>query len=188
MCGAVTEQDAMTRALELAWRGWGRVQPNPLVGAVILAGGDVVGEGWHAEFGERHAEPVALAAAGERARGATMVCTLEPCDHQGKQRSAGSFKSEAEARRNLRVTRDGVTPVTETKTYSSRALGSYAPVWLAGHQLEPRTRQSYRQVTGKWIIPYLGDRPISKITKADIRAWVSQMTRDGAGADRTHPH
>ena len=85
MRGAVTEQDAMTRALELAWRGWGRVQPNPLVGAVILAGGDVVGEGWHAEFGERHAEPVALAAAGERARGATMVCTLEPCDHQGKQ-------------------------------------------------------------------------------------------------------
>jgi diaminohydroxyphosphoribosylaminopyrimidine deaminase / 5-amino-6-(5-phosphoribosylamino)uracil reductase len=85
MRGAVTEQDAMVRALELAWRGWGRVQPNPLVGAVVLAGGEVVGEGWHAEFGQRHAEPVALAAAGERARGATMVCTLEPCDHQGKQ-------------------------------------------------------------------------------------------------------
>jgi diaminohydroxyphosphoribosylaminopyrimidine deaminase/5-amino-6-(5-phosphoribosylamino)uracil reductase len=85
MRGAVTEQDAMTRALELAWRGWGRVQPNPLVGAVVLADGEIVGEGWHAEFGERHAEPVALAAAGERARGATMVCTLEPCNHQGKQ-------------------------------------------------------------------------------------------------------
>ena len=85
MRGAVTEQDAMTRALELAWRGWGRVQPNPLVGAVVLADGEIVGEGWHAEFGERHAEPVALAAAGKRARGATMVCTLEPCNHQGKQ-------------------------------------------------------------------------------------------------------
>lgn len=85
MRGAVTEQEAMTRALELAWRGWGRVQPNPLVGAVVLADGTVVGEGWHAEFGQRHAEPVALAAAGERARGATMVCTLEPCNHQGKQ-------------------------------------------------------------------------------------------------------
>jgi diaminohydroxyphosphoribosylaminopyrimidine deaminase / 5-amino-6-(5-phosphoribosylamino)uracil reductase len=84
MRGAVTEQDAMARALELAWQGWGRVQPNPLVGAVVLAGGDVVGEGWHAEFGERHAEPMALAAAGERARGATMVCTLEPCNHHGK--------------------------------------------------------------------------------------------------------
>ena len=75
----------MTRALELAWRGWGRVQPNPLVGAVVLADGEIVGEGWHAEFGERHAEPMALAAAGERARGATMVFTLEPCTHQGKQ-------------------------------------------------------------------------------------------------------
>lgn len=75
----------MARAIELAWRGWGRVQPNPLVGAVVIAGGKVAGEGWHAEFGERHAEAAALADAGPRARGATVVCTLEPCDHQGKQ-------------------------------------------------------------------------------------------------------
>jgi diaminohydroxyphosphoribosylaminopyrimidine deaminase/5-amino-6-(5-phosphoribosylamino)uracil reductase len=81
----VNEREAMTRALELAWRGWGRVQPNPLVGAVVLAAGDPVGEGWHAELGERHAESVALAAAGERARGATVVVTLEPCAHQGRQ-------------------------------------------------------------------------------------------------------
>jgi diaminohydroxyphosphoribosylaminopyrimidine deaminase/5-amino-6-(5-phosphoribosylamino)uracil reductase len=81
----MTEREAMTRALELAWHGWGRVQPNPLVGAVVLADGEVVGEGWHAEFGERHAEPVALAAAGDRARGATLVATLEPCAHHGKQ-------------------------------------------------------------------------------------------------------
>ena len=81
----MTEREAMARALELAWRGWGRVRPNPLVGAVVLAGGEPVGEGWHAEFGGPHAEVVALAAAGERARGATMVCTLEPCDHHGKQ-------------------------------------------------------------------------------------------------------
>ncbi len=76
----------MTRALDLAWRGWGRVQPNPLVGAVVLdAAGSAVGEGWHAEFGGPHAEPVALGAAGERARGATLVVTLEPCNHKGKQ-------------------------------------------------------------------------------------------------------
>ena len=75
----------MTRALDLAWRGWGRVQPNPLVGAVVLAGGEPVAEGWHAELGDRHAETVALEAAGERARGATMVVTMEPCDHQGRQ-------------------------------------------------------------------------------------------------------
>ncbi len=75
----------MARALDLAWRGWGRVQPNPLVGAVVLQRGELVGEGWHPEFGERHAETVALASAGTRARGATMVVTLEPCAHQGKQ-------------------------------------------------------------------------------------------------------
>jgi len=81
----VTEREAMARALDLAWRGWGRVQPNPLVGAVVLAADRIVGEGWHAEFGAAHAEPVALAAAGAGARGATLVCTLEPCAHQGKQ-------------------------------------------------------------------------------------------------------
>jgi len=75
----------MARALDLAWRGWGRVQPNPLVGAVVLKNGELVGEGWHPEFGDRHAERVALAGAGERARGATMVVTLEPCSHEGKQ-------------------------------------------------------------------------------------------------------
>jgi diaminohydroxyphosphoribosylaminopyrimidine deaminase / 5-amino-6-(5-phosphoribosylamino)uracil reductase len=81
----MNEREAMARALDLAWRGWGRVQPNPLVGAVVLQNGEPVGEGWHPEFGDRHAEAVALAGAGERARGATMVVTLEPCSHQGKQ-------------------------------------------------------------------------------------------------------
>lgn len=75
----------MARALDLAWRGWGRVQQDPLVGAVILQDGKPVGEGWHPEYGDRHAETVALADAGERARGATLVVTLEPCSHQGKQ-------------------------------------------------------------------------------------------------------
>lgn len=75
----------MARALDLAWRGWGKVQQDPLVGAVILKEGKMVGEGWHPEYGDRHAETVALADAGERARGATLVVTLEPCSHQGKQ-------------------------------------------------------------------------------------------------------
>jgi len=78
------ERAAMERALELARRGWGRVAPNPLVGAVVLQGGAVVGEGYHAEYGGPHAEVAALAAAGERARGATLVVNLEPCAHHGK--------------------------------------------------------------------------------------------------------
>jgi diaminohydroxyphosphoribosylaminopyrimidine deaminase / 5-amino-6-(5-phosphoribosylamino)uracil reductase len=78
------ERAAMERALDLARRGWGRVAPNPLVGAVVLAGDRVVAEGYHAEFGGPHAEVVALEAAGERARGATLVVNLEPCAHHGK--------------------------------------------------------------------------------------------------------
>ena len=74
----------MERALDLARRGWGRVAPNPLVGAVVLAGDDVVAEGYHAEYGGPHAEVVALEAAGARARGATLVVNLEPCAHHGK--------------------------------------------------------------------------------------------------------
>jgi len=75
----------MRRALELARRGEGLVEPNPAVGAVVLAAdGRTVGEGWHAAFGGPHAEVAALAAAGGAARGGTLVVTLEPCCHHGK--------------------------------------------------------------------------------------------------------
>jgi diaminohydroxyphosphoribosylaminopyrimidine deaminase / 5-amino-6-(5-phosphoribosylamino)uracil reductase len=74
----------MRRALELAERGWGRVSPNPLVGAVIVRGDEVVGEGWHEGPGLPHAEVAALARAGPRARGATVYSTLEPCNRFGR--------------------------------------------------------------------------------------------------------
>ncbi|MEO6525951.1 MAG: bifunctional diaminohydroxyphosphoribosylaminopyrimidine deaminase/5-amino-6-(5-phosphoribosylamino)uracil reductase RibD [Gemmatimonadaceae bacterium] len=74
----------MRRALALAARGWGHTAPNPMVGAVLVRDGVVVGEGWHTAFGAAHAEVEALSAAGDAARGATMYVTLEPCNHQGK--------------------------------------------------------------------------------------------------------
>src|SRR3954447_16773827 len=74
----------MRRALELAEQGRGHVEPNPLVGAVVVRDGHVVGEGWHAKFGGPHAELVALRAAGAAARGATLYVSLEPCCHFGK--------------------------------------------------------------------------------------------------------
>ncbi len=74
----------MRRALELARRGGVRTRPNPNVGAVVVRGGRVVGEGWHRALGEDHAEAVALRAAGARARGATLYVTLEPCAHVGR--------------------------------------------------------------------------------------------------------
>lgn len=78
------ERTLLTRACELASRARGMVSPNPAVGAVIALHGEVVGEGFHAGAGQPHAEPQAIAAAGDRTRGATLVCTLEPCSHTGR--------------------------------------------------------------------------------------------------------
>ena len=79
------ERAWMRRALALAARGWGQTAPNPMVGAVIIRDGTIVGVGHHARFGELHAEAAALAQAGDLARGADVYCTLEPCNAHGKQ-------------------------------------------------------------------------------------------------------
>jgi diaminohydroxyphosphoribosylaminopyrimidine deaminase/5-amino-6-(5-phosphoribosylamino)uracil reductase len=83
LSGPSPDVEYLERALELAELGRGTTRPNPLVGAVVVAGGEVVGEGWHERKGLPHAEAVALAQAGDRARGATMYVTLEPCAHHG---------------------------------------------------------------------------------------------------------
>jgi diaminohydroxyphosphoribosylaminopyrimidine deaminase / 5-amino-6-(5-phosphoribosylamino)uracil reductase len=80
----MTDTGFMERALDLASAGWGRVHPNPLVGAVVVQDGVIVGEGAHREYGGPHAEVEALAAAGDAARGGTLYVTLEPCAHTGK--------------------------------------------------------------------------------------------------------
>lgn len=82
---ATVDARHMERAIQLAWRGWGRVQPNPLVGAIVVdAAGAVAAEGWHAEYGRAHAEAEALERAGSAAAGSTLYVTLEPCAHHGK--------------------------------------------------------------------------------------------------------
>jgi diaminohydroxyphosphoribosylaminopyrimidine deaminase / 5-amino-6-(5-phosphoribosylamino)uracil reductase len=80
----MTNLDFMNRALELAERGRGHVEPNPLVGAVVVRDGRIVGEGWHERYGQAHAEVNALNQAGENARGGTLYVNLEPCCHHGK--------------------------------------------------------------------------------------------------------
>ena len=81
--GAIDEA-WMQRALTMARVGWGRVAPNPLVGAVLVKNNVPIGHGAHREFGRAHAEVEALTAAGAAARGATLYVTLEPCAHFGK--------------------------------------------------------------------------------------------------------
>jgi diaminohydroxyphosphoribosylaminopyrimidine deaminase/5-amino-6-(5-phosphoribosylamino)uracil reductase len=79
-----TDLAHLTRAIELAANGRGMTSPNPMVGAVVARDGRVIGEGWHAAYGEAHAEREALAACSEDPRGATLFVSLEPCCHQGK--------------------------------------------------------------------------------------------------------
>jgi len=74
----------LARAIALAGRARGRTSPNPMVGAVVVSGGRVIGEGWHSRPGAPHAEVVALERAGTRARGARLYVNLEPCCHHGR--------------------------------------------------------------------------------------------------------
>ena len=83
----IPEEKYMRRAIELAKLGSGRVNPNPLVGAVIVRDGEVLGEGWHECYGQLHAERNAIAhakEAGNSLEGSTIYVTLEPCCHYGK--------------------------------------------------------------------------------------------------------
>src|SRR5438067_3146793 len=82
--GAERDAGHLRRAIELALEARGRTSPNPLVGAVVVKGGRVIGEGFHAAAGEPHAERVALAACSEDPAGATMYVSLEPCCHDGR--------------------------------------------------------------------------------------------------------
>ena len=96
----------LERALELAERGRGTTQPNPVVGAVLVRDGEIVGEGWHERKGEPHAEANALAAAGDRARGSTLYVTLEPCASWGATPPCAQAVIEAGVARVVVGTRD----------------------------------------------------------------------------------
>lgn len=99
----------MRRALALARQGWGQTAPNPMVGAVVVRDGVVVGEGFHPRFGEPHAEVAALRAAGERARGSTLYVTLEPCNHFGKTPPCAEAILEARVKRVVIATPEPTT-------------------------------------------------------------------------------
>src|SRR5262245_35803286 len=96
----------MRVALRLGRRGLGRTFPNPPVGAVVVADGQVVGRGYHRRAGQAHAEVEALKAAGARARGATLYVTLEPCNHHGRTPPCTNAVIASGVRRVVIGTRD----------------------------------------------------------------------------------
>ncbi|AEB44131.1 bifunctional diaminohydroxyphosphoribosylaminopyrimidine deaminase/5-amino-6-(5-phosphoribosylamino)uracil reductase RibD [Micromonospora maris] len=120
---SVSVDEAMRRAIELAARGLGTTSPNPVVGCVLLdADGEVVGEGFHAYAGGPHAEIVALAQAGHRAKGGTAVVTLEPCDHTGRTGPCSDALVQAQVARVVIAVPDP-TPVAAGGAATLRAAG-----------------------------------------------------------------
>jgi len=115
----------MARALELAARGEGRVEPNPMVGCVLVSpAGEMIGEGWHTEFGRPHAEIEALQMAGPKARGASMYVTLEPCCHHGKTPPCSDAVVAAGLRRVVVALRDPFPQVDGGASQRSRRRAS----------------------------------------------------------------
>jgi diaminohydroxyphosphoribosylaminopyrimidine deaminase/5-amino-6-(5-phosphoribosylamino)uracil reductase len=113
-----TDHAHLARAIELAERGRGRTTPNPLVGAVVVRDGDVLGEGYHAAYGEAHAERAALSACGAAdTRGATLYVSLEPCCHHGKTPPCTDAVLEAG------ITRVVVASDDPTEKAAGRGLG-----------------------------------------------------------------
>lgn len=135
----------LDRALELAERGRPTAHPNPVVGAVVVAEDRVVGEGWHERKGGPHAEVVALETAGERARGATLYVTMEPCAHHGSTPPcteavlaagvakvvAGALDPNPEAGGGLELLRGRGVEVEHADSFAARAQNEAWRTWIA---------------------------------------------------------
>jgi diaminohydroxyphosphoribosylaminopyrimidine deaminase/5-amino-6-(5-phosphoribosylamino)uracil reductase len=135
----------LERALELAERGRGTTHPNPVVGAVLVRDGEVVGEGWHERKGGPHAEVAALAAAGERARDATLYVSMEPCAHHGSTPPcteaiiaagvakvvAGSLDPNPEARGGFEVLRAAGVEVENADLFAAQVQNEAWRVWVS---------------------------------------------------------
>ena len=132
----LSEDEAMRRAVDLAVRGLGSVSPNPIVGCVLLdAAGHVVGEGFHAYAGGPHAEIVALAQAGDRARGGTAVVTLEPCNHLGRTGPCSTALADAGLARVVLAVPDP-NPIAAGGADTLRAAGVDVVVGLRADEAE----------------------------------------------------
>ncbi|MEV6596051.1 bifunctional diaminohydroxyphosphoribosylaminopyrimidine deaminase/5-amino-6-(5-phosphoribosylamino)uracil reductase RibD [Actinoplanes sp. NPDC051346] len=167
----VTEHEAMGRAIALAARGLGTTSPNPVVGCLLLdPDGEVVGEGFHAYAGGPHAEIVALAQAGKRARGGTAIVTLEPCNHTGRTGPCAQALIGAGIRRVV-IAVDDPTPV---------AAGGAATLRAAGIEIETGMRRLEAEAGNvAWLTAVRRGRPFV--------TWKYAATLDGrsAAADGT---
>jgi diaminohydroxyphosphoribosylaminopyrimidine deaminase/5-amino-6-(5-phosphoribosylamino)uracil reductase len=159
----------MRRALELAAQGQGYVEPNPMVGCVVVQGAEIIGEGWHRRFGEAHAEINALKLAGDRAAGATLYVTLEPCCHTGKTPPCTEAVLKSGVRRVV---------VAQADPFPQVSGGGLAQLQAAGVEVELGVLESEARRLNR---PYL-------TLLEQGRPWVIAkwaMTLDGKTATRT---
>jgi len=166
----------MRRALELARRGRGAVEPNPLVGAVLVRGRTVVGEGWHRNFGGPHAEVESLSAAGDKARGATLFVTLEPCCHQGKTPPCTQALISAGVARVVVACGDPFPPVACGGRVELRAAGIKVELGLLRREAQELNAPYFKLgatgrpfVTAKWAMTLDG----KVATRTGDSRWVS---------------
>ena len=178
----------MQRALQLAALGAGRTSPNPMVGALVLAAdGQLVGEGYHARAGEAHAELGALSQAGERARGGTLVVTLEPCCHQGRTPPCSRAVIAAGIARVVLAMADPNPLVAGQGIAELRAAGLEVIEGVCGAEAEALNRAfCHRIATGrpyailKWAMSLDGRTALPNgvsqwISGPAAREWVQQL-------------
>ena len=164
------------RALELAVRGEGSVEPNPMVGCVIARGAEIIGEGWHRRFGHDHAEIEALRIAGPRAAGATLYVTLEPCCHQGKTPPCTGAVLAAGIRRVVVAQADPFPQVQGGGIAALRSAGVTVDVGLLEADARRLTAPYLKLVTmGRpWIIAKWAMTLDGKIaTHTGMSRWIS---------------
>lgn len=166
----------MLRALELARRGQGYVEPNPMVGCVIVRDGQIVGEGWHQRFGGPHAEVEALTAAGPQAAEATLYATLEPCCHYGKTPPCTGAIIAAEIKRVVAAMSDPFSQVAGSGIKQLAESGIAVEVGL--HEVEARDLNApYLKLlaTGRpWVIAKWAMTLDGKIaTRRGESKWIS---------------
>jgi diaminohydroxyphosphoribosylaminopyrimidine deaminase/5-amino-6-(5-phosphoribosylamino)uracil reductase len=165
----------MQRALELAARGEGTVEPNPLVGCVIVRDGAIVGEGWHAEFGGPHAEIVALQQAQKQATGATVYVTLEPCCHQGKTPPCSKALVYAGVSRVVAAMEDPFPSVDGGGFDELKTAGIACEVGLLARESQVLNAPYLKRLnTGRpWVIAKWAATRDGKMAMADGTRWIS---------------
>ncbi|MBN2474682.1 MAG: bifunctional diaminohydroxyphosphoribosylaminopyrimidine deaminase/5-amino-6-(5-phosphoribosylamino)uracil reductase RibD [Pirellulales bacterium] len=166
----------MQRALELAAQGQGLVEPNPMVGCVIARGAEIIGEGWHRRFGGPHAEVEALRIAGDRAAGATVYVTLEPCCHHGKTPPCSRALREAVVARVVVAQRDPFPQVDGGGVAELQAAGVEVELGLREDEAR-RLNAPYLKLVGSgrpWVIAKWAMTLDGRIaTRAGSSQWIS---------------